>query len=189
MHCERQVKLGGRVIRLGSRALHLGGAWYTVGPLTVLQTLQLFQVLSAFGGIGEEGLEAKLRSLPVPVLRSLVPLLTSQRARQAAPGSTSASPAALHTLLDALAVCNDLGRIGEALKPGAEEGYPLEVFVVSVAKAFGVWPRELMLVPFQELLGVADALGAIAHGGRDPIPEQEQKELASMASSLGWEVN
>lgn len=199
LRIRRRVRFGGRPFGAGPFRFHLGGAWYTVGPLSLVRADQFFRTVCNLAQVanGIEGLGLADPS----TMRAVLPLIVEEPIRQRDLDGASATQ--VLAALQALGECNDWeawGRLfdGEDDGGGSDDGTPwtLEDLVDwIVAERPCYTHRDLFFMPFQEFGAIVAAVSkkhrAAARGedehplppGAVPLTEKEKRELRDRITS------
>lgn len=176
---ERRVRLGGRSIGIGRFRFHLGGGWYTVGPLSVLKVYQLHQAQARAGAVlGKlSDLSTSLASAPLGLLRAFTPLFVLE--------DVNPRHLARMSLLQVLAVAvaltkvNDLAYIEKALTPkdGARgRSSSFDEWVVTASRILGRPVEEILHLPFEQVVWNLEVIHRLDEQQK-PASERSSHEL------------
>lgn len=155
------VRIGPWRIRWGVRWLPGSGRYYTVGPISFFDGMQLCATLV------EEGYGPALAggkfAPPAGVVRACASLLVGQPVRDC--DLRRASVAQLMALWTAFCRANDWPEIAKQMEPAKDSGrraapqdddFDWSVYVI--AKQLGMWPYEVMRLPYCEVQAVIRAI-------------------------------
>jgi hypothetical protein len=175
---ERRVRLGGRSLGIGRFRLHLGGGWYTVGPLSVLKVYQLHQAQMKAAVIFRDpaGFMALAKTAPVAFLRVFAPLLVRDPIAPRHLARTSARQ--LLTLTAAVEQTTDFAYIDKTLTPreGKRGSAGFDVWIVSACQILNRHLEDLVHLPFEQVAWHLEILGRL-NEQQKPVSERAPHEL------------
>jgi len=189
LHNSRAVRLGG--VHLWR--FHLGGGFYTIGPMSTLRFAQYIEAAGKLGVVIDEAMPEREAPtlMPARFFRALVPLMVSEPVHPA--HLEHASVVQILAVFEAWEEVNDLPYMLKSVQ-GSGDGKPrgLDRFIVGLARVMHLDVREILQKPYQEVLATVEALNAEEldlPAGAEPLSEDERRKLGNLAHQVGFEVN
>jgi hypothetical protein len=171
--------IGIRELRFGPWRLRWGGAWYRIGPLSVLRWRQLFE---AAGLLDPDKAARLVGADPVALLRPFLHLLVDDLNPR---HLRRASHQQIADVIVGMLEANDFPAILTGFARLVRDHVTIDALTIKLAQALHCWPGEIVHQSAQEVFAVAAELGLLgapfrgieAGADADFVPKLDNKEV------------
>ena len=177
---EHLAPIGVREWRIGRWRLRWGGAWYRIGPLSLLR---VHQVLTVAGLLDPEGVARLASAKPLVLTRAFIPMLVNgdlspRRLRRA-------SHQQIADVIAGVLEANDFPAILTGFARLVRDGLTVDRLSIKVAQALHCWPGAIIRESAAAVFAVADALDLLGPAFRsveagtdaDYVPKVDNEEV------------